>query len=418
MAVAARETRRIVHDWTGRRVTLMGLGRHGGGVGAARFLAGRGARLTISDAAQPDGLAESLAAIADLPMHALKLGGHDERDFRTAEFVVVNPAVRPQHPCLAAARHSGATIISEIELFLERSPAHIVAVTGSNGKSTTVTMLADIFRAAGRRTWPGGNLGGSLLGELDAMSVDDWAILELSSFQLAHLSDHAPAAELAVVTNCSPNHLDWHGDFDAYAAAKRRLLRSNRTRAILNPFDPLVRSWSKHAASADVRRWFADLPELAVPGDHNRQNAACAAAAAEVAGIERSIIVQALAGFAGLEHRLQPVAVTGGVRYYNDSKSTSPAATIAALEAISGPVWLLAGGVSKQVPLDAWAQRVTGRAQGAGLFGAARDELRSQPCSPARRFSGHRLRNPRRGVRLVPAASMRRRRDPAVARVR
>ncbi len=387
MAVASLETRRVVRDWTGRRVTVMGLGRHGGGIGAVRFLAQRGAQVTVSDAAHAAELTESLSAIADLPIHALKLGGHDERDFRAAEYVVVNPAVRPGHPCLAAARLSGAVITSEIELFLERSPSQIIAVTGSNGKSTTVTMLAEILRAAGRRAWLGGNLGGSLLGELDAMAADDWVVVELSSFQLAHLGVQVPPVALAAITNCTPNHLDWHGSFAAYAAAKRRLLRSVQTPAILNPFDPLVGSWSNRRDDGTVRRWFGELPELAVPGQHNRQNAACAAAAAEVAGVKRSIIVRSLANFAALEHRLQGVATIGGVRYYNDSKSTSPGATIAALDAIPGPIWLLAGGVSKAVPLDPWSCHVVQRARGAGLFGAARDELRA---SLARQCAGFR----------------------------
>jgi len=378
MAVLSH-ARSIVQDWTGRRVTVMGLGRHGGGLGVARFLATRGAKVTVSDAADRAVLADSIVALADLPIHAIHPGGHDERDFSSADVVVVNPAVRPGHPCLAAARRGGAIVTSEIELLVERMPAHVIGITGSNGKSTTVTMIAEILRASGRRTWLGGNLGGSLLGEVESMTADDWVVLELSSFQLAHLSERCRLPELAVVTNCTPNHLDWHGTWDDYAAAKRRLAMNAGTRAILNPLDPVVSAWSGSAEADRLRErvavWFHLLPELAVPGGHNRQNAAGAAAAAEAAGVEPEAIASALQGFRGLPHRIELVAEIGGVRYYNDSKSTSPGATIAALEALPGRVWLMAGGVSKQSPLDDWAHCVANRAAGCALFGAARFEL-------------------------------------------
>jgi UDP-N-acetylmuramoylalanine--D-glutamate ligase len=373
---------RIRADWTGRRVTLMGLGRHGGGVGAAKYLAAAGARLTISELAGADELAESLAALRGLPIHAVHCGGHDPRDFVETDCVVVNPAVRPDHPLLPLARASGARITSEIELFLDVCPARVIGVTGSNGKSTTATMLHEILSAAGLRTWLGGNIGTSLLDRAETMSADDWVVLELSSFQLAHLSDAAPAVEIAVVTNCTPNHLDWHANFSDYEAAKRRLLRAAGTLAILNPHDPISSGWKQQTAAKCRPSWpLAAIGNLAVDGDHNRQNAALAAAAAEAAGVSESIIRGALSSFRGLRHRLQGVGDVAGRRFYNDSKATSPAASAAAAAALDGPLWLVAGGVSKNAPLEEWAARVVERTSGAAVFGAAGKALAESLCA-------------------------------------
>jgi UDP-N-acetylmuramoylalanine--D-glutamate ligase len=358
----------------------MGLGRHGGGLGAAKYLARRGAILTISEQAAQDDLAEPLAELADVPIHAIHCGGHDERDFTDAQCVVVNPAVRPDHPCLQLARARRAQLTSEIELVLDdlhgRAPAHTIGVTGSNGKSTTATLLRDILAAAGRRVWLGGNIGGSLLGELDRIGGDDWVVVELSSFQLAHLSRRARLPKIAVVTTCAPNHLDWHGSFEAYVAAKRRLVSAPETQAVLGAHDPVTRDWLRLRGGATRPGWPLDeIGPLALAGLHNRQNAALAAAAAEAAGVERPLIRQALAAFRGLEHRLQLVGRLAGRRFYDDSKATSPEATIAALAAIGGPLWLLAGGVSKGASFAELAGNLVRCARGAALFGAARGEL-------------------------------------------
>lgn len=373
MALSSRHLPGATVCWTDRRVTLMGLGRHGGGLGAARYLAERGARLTISEQASRDQLSGSLAALSALPIHAQRFGGHDPQDFADAEFVVVNPAVRPEHPCLDIARAAGAVVTSEIELLLRACPARVIGVTGSNGKSTTASMLAAILAAAGWRTWLGGNIGGSLLDHVDQMRADDWVVLELSSFQLAHLSDDAPPLELAVITNCTPNHLDWHGDFRRYAAAKRRIVRSTTTTAVVDPHEPFVASWP--AAQSLCPAWpTEDLPPLAVPGQHNRRNATLAAAAAIAAGASASAVRASLATFRGLPHRLQLVADVSGRRFYNDSKSTTPAATAAAFSAVEGPLWLLAGGVSKGASFDELAALVVRRARGAAVFGNSADQ--------------------------------------------
>lgn len=354
----------------------MGLGRHGGGLGAARFLAGQGVQLTISDAAQSDTLGDTLARLTDFPEIALHLGGHQLEDFTTAELVVVNPAVRPDHPSLSAARKAGVAVTSEIELFLQRCPAHMIGVSGSNGKSTTSTMLFEILQRGGCRTWLGGNIGGSLLGNLDAMKADDWVVLELSSFQLEHLTSEVRLPDIAVLTNCTANHLDWHDGFDNYAAAKQRLLQSERV--VLNTYDPTLAAWGSFYSPAMLPLVALEsLPPLRVPGAHNRQNAACAATAACAVGIDEIAIREALAHFSGLEHRIQWTGTVDERHFYNDSKSTSPAASIAALDAMDRPAWLLVGGVSKGTEFAELAAHAASRVRGVAIFGEDQQQLRA-----------------------------------------
>ncbi|HEX3727562.1 MAG TPA: Mur ligase family protein, partial [Pirellulales bacterium] len=338
-------------DWNGKRVTVMGLGRHGGNVSAVRYLALQGALVTVSDQAERSSLGPSLAQIADIPLVACHFGGHDPRDFE-CEYLIVNPAVRPDHPALEWARAAGAQLVSETELFLAACPAKVIGVTGSNGKSTTASMLFAMMQTAGRTSWLGGNIGSSLLGDVSKMRADDWVVLEMSSFQLAHLSPGSIMPEIAVITNCAPNHLDWHGDYEQYAGAKQRLLREQDHHGVtvLNAGHASIAPWARLAGGRVEPSWpLEDVGPLSLPGIHNLENAACAAAAATIAGIDRQTIREGLARFRGLDHRLQRVAGPGGRRFYNDSKSTSPGATLAALSAIDGEIWLLLGGQSKGV---------------------------------------------------------------------
>jgi UDP-N-acetylmuramoylalanine--D-glutamate ligase len=286
-----------VGSWSGKRVTLMGLGLHGGGVGAARWLARQGARLTITDLADATALRSSLEQIAGIPVARLCLGRHDEEDFRSADVVIVNPAVRPDNSLLTLARQRGAQVVTEIELLLNHAPPPVIAVTGSNGKTTTADMLRAMLEAGGKRVWLGGNIGGSLLGELDQMRDGDWLVVELSSFQLQYLSQEVVAPRIAIVTNCTPNHLDWHGDFTAYQRAKRRLLELQDASgtAVINPAAASLVDWHERVRGTPAAPYPDDLiPPLRSPGGHFRQNAACAAAAASSAGISDEAIRRAL----------------------------------------------------------------------------------------------------------------------------
>jgi UDP-N-acetylmuramoylalanine--D-glutamate ligase len=362
----------------GRRVTIMGLGHFGGGLSAARWLARQGAKVTVTDLADEDLLADSLAALAHVPIARFHLGGHPEADFRRTDLVVVNPAVRPDDRFLQIARGAGARLTSETELFLETCPARIVGVTGSNGKSTTAAMTAAMLRADGRTTWLGGNIGGSLLERLDQIGPDDWVVLELSSFQLWHLGRHVRMPEVAVLTNCSPNHLDWHPSYDHYRAAKQRILTEQKPGdlAVLNTGDAEVAAWGCLVRGRQLPLVpEAEIPTLPAPGEHNRANAACAATAALGVECGWEAIRPALASFRALEQRLEMFAVVGGRRFYNDSASTTPDSTIAGLRALDGPVWLLAGGSDKGIDLGPLAASVVRHAAGAAFYGAVRHIL-------------------------------------------
>jgi len=393
-------------DVSARRVTVMGLGRHGGGVGVVRYLVERGARVTVTDRQEAADLRGSLAELEDLPATAnlrLRLGGHDEADFRSADVVVVNPAVPPGSPLLDVARNHGAEITTEMDLFLSACRAPVIGVTGTNGKSTTTTMIADMLRADGRRSHLGGNIGRSLLPEVERLTPDDWVVLELSSFQLARLRPETPGVYVAVVTNCTPNHLDWHGSFAEYAAAKQRLLTMQRNTvsrsanappsdnalkgkyatdgritpiAVINPLDESVRDWTPAAGVRRVKLIDeAAIERLELAGQHNRQNALLAATAAEVVGCSRSAIDAALANFSTLPHRLQIVGEVAGLQFIDDSQSTTPESVVAAVAAVDRPVWLLAGGYDKGADFAGMIRSLVRSARGAHFFGATARRL-------------------------------------------
>ncbi|MHB8901368.1 MAG: Mur ligase family protein [Thermoguttaceae bacterium] len=359
-------------QYEGLRVTVMGLGHFGGGSAAARWLARAGARVTVTDTAPAEQLADSLQALQSAPIRRYQLGGHREADFRDADLIVVNPAIRPDNPWLEIAAGRGTRLTSEIELFLESCPARMVGVTGSNGKSTTAAMIASILEADGRRVYLGGNIGGSLLDDVGKMRRGDWVVLELSSFQLHRLNHEVRTPEVAVITNFTANHLNWHPDLSDYARSKQRLLVQQPSGgvAVFDRSAPGLGRWKDHVRGVHLEPDSeADLPRLLVCGRHNRTNGALAAAAARAAGCREDSVGIGLGTFRGLPDRLEPIGTVHGRRIINDSASTTPESTMAALEALDGPVWLLAGGADKGVDFDELARRIAMCAEGAVFYG-------------------------------------------------
>lgn len=359
----------------------MGLGHFGGGVAAARWLARQGAIVTVTDLSSEEALADSLRTLKNVAIAAYHLGGHREDDFRHTDLVVVNPAVRPENPFLEIARASGVPVRCEAELFLESCSAHVIGITGTNGKSTTSAMTAAILRAEGRRVHLGGNIGRSLLDQCDQIAAEDWVVLEISSFQLHYLHAGSRFPEVAVVTNFVPNHLDWHGSVANYAADKQRILTCQREDglAVLNTFDREVAGWAPLVRGRPLPPVSPEgLPHLSVVGHHNRINAACAAAAARGIGCRKESIREGLLSCPPLPDRLELVAVVEGRKFFNDSASTTPESTIAALEAIRAPLWLLAGGSDKGVDFGAMCEHIAENASGVALYGAVAEALREK----------------------------------------
>lgn len=402
-------------SFAGRRATVMGLGTFGAQIAAVRFLAERGARVTVTDLRSAEVLHASLRQIADLPDVRLHLGGHDDRDFHQCDLVVASPAVRPGNPFVQIARKAGVPVTSEIRLFWDRCGAPIVGVTGSNGKSTTTTLIHDILAADGRRVWLGGNIGRSLLPHVNQIAPDDWVVLELSSFQLVDLDNDRGSPHAAVITNVSPNHLDWHGSQGAYLHAKQTLLRWQR------PGDLVIRRRGTQEAdwpAAGRCCWCTDTEgsdalvrlerprrtlQLVSRGESisldecpalNGQHLHAAALLAATAGVglqaSTAAIRRALQDFAGLPHRLQECGRWQGRRFVNDSASTTPDSTIAALESVRAPLLLIAGGAEKGSPLAPLAQAIVRHARGVILLGDVRHKLDAE----LRLLRQHNLRPP------------------------
>ena len=362
----------------GMRVTIMGLGLHGGGLESARFFASKGAIVTVTDLRDEKILAPSLAALAALPLR-LVLGRHEVADFRDADLVIKNPAVKPTSPYLAAAR----AVESDISVFLKYSASPLAAVTGSKGKSSTVSAIHHGFQTSGVDSLLGGNIAVSPLSFLDSTAPGKPVVLELSSWQLADLRGKGVLKPLAaVITAIMSDHMNYYSSMDEYVADKRLIYAGQgpgdyticdldsdwgKSFAAETRACPLYYSASPHAVRG---AWLEEgslagfsrispeagaLPEeilptdIKVPGLHMRKNLLAAGLVLEVFGLGPAAIREAMASFPGVEHRLEFFAEAGGVRWYNDSAATIPQAVEAALSSFARPVVLIAGGSDKNI---------------------------------------------------------------------
>lgn len=389
-------------DLRGKRIALIGFGKES--IALARFAASEGAaRITATDSAPAERLAGALAQVADLtPPVTLLAGRNDPAAWADADVIFVSPGITPgfeiRLPGIAEAAARGAIVTNHTQLLFERSPAPIVGITGSAGKTTTTTLVAAMLRAqGGRRVLYGGNMGIPLINDLAALTPDDVVVLEISEVQLARL--HA-SPHIGVITNITPDHYDRYPSFEDYARAKRQIVRAMQPAdyAILNldnapsrasaaATSALVMYFSRTgrveagADATDGGFWLrlpgqaptrlAGTDETPLPGAHNVENLLAASLAASLAGAGPDAVAAVMRSFRGVAHRIEFVAERAGVRYFNDSIATAPSRALAALRAFDPPLLLIAGGKDKHLPWDELADAIVRRVRVVALLGVA-----------------------------------------------
>jgi UDP-N-acetylmuramoylalanine--D-glutamate ligase len=383
--------------FAGKKILVMGLGRFGGGVDVAEFAANAGAKVIITDLASAEQLNDSIKQLQEFPDIEFHLGSHDASDFEQADIIVANPAVAPDNEFLELARWHKKFITSQISIFFELCPAPIIGITGANGKSTTAALTAHLLRSAKQITnyqlpitnyqnvWLSGNIGNEpLLTIMDQIAPVHLVVLELSSFQLEQLAQIQKAPKVALLTNLTPNHLDRYGTFADYCAAKENIFkfqelgRNCPAVSIFNAEDKIGAEWfekykteagricikfSTEDVSEEIRKSFP------LPGQANLSNLAAALCLAGHFGADDDRIKSSLPEFKPLPHRLELVEEINGVRWYNDSKATTPQSAIASLEAFDQPVIIIAGGYDKNLPFDELGQKIAENAKAAVLLG-------------------------------------------------
>jgi UDP-N-acetylmuramoylalanine--D-glutamate ligase len=361
-------------EFKGKKILVLGAAISG--ISVARILSGEGAAVTLSDAKAADKLKHDVSGLAAAGVE-LVLGHQDESLLEGVDILVLSPGVSIYIPLVAAAQSRGIVVMSEIEVAYRLTKAPMIAITGTNGKTTTTTLTGDILAAAGREVVVGGNIGQALSAEVRGVSPAGLVVAEISSFQLEGVIAFKP--HIAAILNLTPDHIDRHRDLATYQAMKERIF-ANQTGddyLILNYDDLAVRGMAKRALSQVVyfsrkaklpagifvdngmikMSWMDEtfdicsLDTLKIPGAHNVENALAACAAAFFAGAGPADMAAVLGTFPGVEHRIEPVATVRGVTYYNDSKATNPESSIKALEAFSAHIILIAGGRDKNTDL-------------------------------------------------------------------
>ncbi len=403
-------------DVKNKRVLVVGLGKSG--VASALFLKARGARVTVSDAKPPDQLEDEIPALLDHGI-AVETGGHGERTFHGQDLIVVSPGVPTDAPSLVQARALGESVIGEIELAAQFFPGPIVAITGSNGKTTTTTLTGEIMSAGGFRAVVGGNIGTPAISLVEGATADTIAVLEVSSFQLETIQTFRP--RVAVVLNVTPDHLDRHRTFAAYTDAKARIFENQRSDdfTVLNADDPTCVELAARTRAAvfwfsrskevkqgvfvdDGRIFFRDhsgqkeimlVAEIPLKGTHNVENVLAAVCVGALLHCEHGQIRQAVRQFKAVEHRLEYVATVRDVEYYNDSKATNVDATIKALESFPANIHLILGGKDKGSDYSVLRDLLRQRVKRVYTIGAAAAKIESQVKGAAEIVSSQTLEN-------------------------
>jgi UDP-N-acetylmuramoylalanine--D-glutamate ligase len=388
-------------DVKGKRVLVVGLGKSG--VASALFLQEGGARVTVSDTKSEVELRDAIPVLLDKGI-VVETGGHGERTFRGQDLIVVSPGVPVDVPQLQQARAQGIPVIGEVELAARFLKGKIIAITGSNGKTTTTSLVGEVISWGGWEVQVGGNIGTPVISMLADATPDTFNVLEISSFQLETIEVFHPA--IAVVLNVTPDHLDRHRTMEAYVAAKARIFENQTAGdfAVLNADDQVcvamaaktkaqVRWFSrKHAVeqgafvrdekifwiSHSAEQEIMPVSEVPLKGGHNLENVLAAVCVGRLVETEPHRIRKAVQQFKAVEHRLEHVANIGGVDYYNDSKATNVDATLKALEAFPGNILLVLGGKDKGTSYAVLNDLLRERVKRVYTIGAAADKIEAE----------------------------------------
>ncbi|HUZ04092.1 MAG TPA: UDP-N-acetylmuramoyl-L-alanine--D-glutamate ligase [Acidobacteriaceae bacterium] len=387
----------------GKRVLVVGLGRSG--LASALFLRKQGAQVTVSDVRSAETLAKEIPALLDAGI-MVEAGGHGLLTFRRQDLIVVSPGVPLDTPELVQVRSYGVSILGELELAARFLQGPVLAISGSNGKTTTTALCGEILRATGSPVQVGGNIGVPVVSLLEQSSPEHWNVLEVSSFQLETVIDFHP--RIAVLLNITPDHLDRHGSMQNYIAAKERIFANQTIEdwLVLNADD----EHTQHAAARAKSQifWFSakraarqgafvyqdaivfraseqaaiepilPLNEIRLKGAHNVENVLAAVCAARLAGVPAEMIRSAVAGFHAVEHRLEFVANMRGVDYYNDSKATNVDAAAKAIASFAGGIHLILGGKDKNSDYTLLRPLLSERVRAVYTIGAAAEKIERQ----------------------------------------
>ena len=380
---------RYFKNLTGKRIVVLGLGVSNRPL--VRLLLSYGCDVTGCDRTPREKLD---AEILELEKNGCKLRlGDTYLEKLSADIVFRTPGMHPANPALQALAAAGAQITSEMEVFFELCPCKIIAVTGSDGKTTTTTLISEFLKAAGRTVWLGGNIGTPLLPVCHQIQPEDIAVVELSSFQLM---DMERSAHVAVVTNLAPNHLDVHRDMDEYVDAKKNIFKYQTAgdKLIINADNAITAKFTSNGTTRSFSRkanghvclegevitrdgtHILNKRDILIPGEHNVENYMAAILAVEGI-VPDDVICHVAKTFGGVEHRIELVRIKDGVRFYNDSIASSPSRTIAGLRSFPEKVLLIAGGYDKHIPYDALGPEICQHVKTVFVNGATAGQIRA-----------------------------------------
>lgn len=382
----------------GKKVLVVGLARTG--LAAVRFLAGQGARVKVSEFKRAEELGPVKETLKDLPVE-WETGGHTLPFFLDADLIIVSPGVPLGGNPLAEARRRGIKLISEVELAFRFLRRPLIAITGTNGKTTTTTLVGEMLKASGKLAFVGGNIGNPLIEFAGGPQTEDWVVAEISSFQLEGTAQFRP--RISVLLNITEDHLDRYPDFPGYLQAKGMIFQNQGKEdyALINADDPLTFQFA-HRVKSQVILFSAQRPvpvgcflegggitfqgldgprehfglnRLKIRGAHNLENMMAAIAACKICGCPREPLQQAMEKFAGLEHRLEWVREIRGINFFNDSKGTNVGSVVKSLTGFREPVLLIAGGRDKGGDYTPLKKLVTEQVKGMALVGEAKERI-------------------------------------------